>query len=372
MTKMMWLAWIAALAPAACVFSPADLPSAPPPSGDAIAIARAQLAGAPHLLLVTEDQGDALDTIDLGRLEGPALGRVATRGIDGLIADAGDAPRLHLAYADLLPPLDADVPAVEVGENYPDPANAAPAPFLFPNQALPAPALGAIEAASAELLDYQVELCAVLGAPVATAAAVDGALQGFFLCEHHIDRAIQLRAADLDHPERADGLTAAGRRRGYWRTGPYLYVPRDPRAFLARAELRLSVNGDVRQDAPVSAMRWSIGEIERQTLATGGAPGVIVDGVPTRLYTGAALPAGLSFATGTPAGAVYRPQSEGFIDDARARYVLDAVFLTGVGFDEYLKGRYLAAERASGRYLRAGDRIEALGTFLGRIAVTVQ
>ncbi len=373
MTKTFRLACLAPLAAlGACVFSPADLPTAPPPTGDAIALARADLAGAVHLLLVTGDDGEALDGADLGPLDGPALGRVVARGIDGLLADAAEAPRVRVPYADLLPPVDATVPAVEVGENYPDPASAAPGPYLFPSQAVPAPAAGGVAAAGAELLDYQVGLCVTLGQPVAVAKVLDVATLGFVLCQHLIDRGIQLREGDLDHPERALGLTKAGRRRGYWRTGPYLYHARDPRAYAERAGLRLSVNGDVRQDTEVAAMRWPIAEIVRQTLATGSAPSWTVDGMPVPLYAGAALPAGLTFVTGTPAGVAYRPPSEDFIDDARATYIREAIFLSGVGFDEYMRGAYLAQERASGRYLRAGDRIEASGTFLGKLAVRIE
>jgi 2-keto-4-pentenoate hydratase/2-oxohepta-3-ene-1,7-dioic acid hydratase in catechol pathway len=373
MMKMSRLACLAPLALAACVFSPSDPSAAPPPSGDSIALARAPIDGATHLLLVTDDDGATIDAADLGPLTGPALGRAAARGIDGLLADAADAPRVRVPYAQLLPPVDADVPAIEVGANYPDPAGAA-SPFLFPNQAAPAPAVGAVAAAAggAELLDHGVALCAVLGEPVAAAPAADTALRGFYLCQHLADRGAQLRAMDLDHPERPLGLTEAGRRLGYWRTGPYLYVPRDPAAYLARAELRLAVNGMFRQDAPVSVMRWSVAEVARQTLATGAAPSWIVDGAPARLYAGGPLPAGLSIVTGTPAGSLYRPPSESFIDDTRARYIFDAVYLTGVGFDTYAKDRYLAQERASGRYLRAGDRVEASGTFLGRLEVAIE
>jgi hypothetical protein len=94
MTKTLRLACLAPIALAACVFNPAELPTAPPPSGDAVALARAKLGGAVHLVLVTDDGGDELDGVDLGPLEGPVLGRVASRGIEGLLADAIDA-RAH-------------------------------------------------------------------------------------------------------------------------------------------------------------------------------------------------------------------------------------------------------------------------------------
>jgi 2,4-didehydro-3-deoxy-L-rhamnonate hydrolase len=373
MTRTLALACLTPLAAlAACVFTPEDdLPAAPLPSGDAIALARARIGGTVHLVLVNADTGDSLDGADLGPLEGPALARVTARGLDGIVTDATSGVLVRVPYTDLLPPVDAAVPAIEVGANYPDPEAAAPAPFLFPNQAVTAPARGTVPAGAAELLDYQVGLCMTLGAQISDAGALDRAHQGFFLCQHLIDRGIELREGDLDHPERARGLTEAGRRSGYWRTGPYLYIPSDPRAFLGRASIRLSVNGAVRQDAPVSTMHWLPGEIVKQALATGSLPSWTVDGAPTRLYTGAALPAGSSIMTGTPAGSMYRPPSEDFIDDARAIYIRDAIFLTGVGFDTYVKSRYLAAERASGRYLRAGDRIEAAGTFLGRLEVSI-
>src|SRR6187402_2232232 len=117
--KTLTLACLSPLAAlAACVFTPEDLPAAPPPSGDAIALARARIGGAVHLVLVTTDDGTAIDGADLGPLEGPALGRVAARDIDGLLADATVAALVRVPYADLLPPVDADVPAIEVGANY--------------------------------------------------------------------------------------------------------------------------------------------------------------------------------------------------------------------------------------------------------------
>lgn len=369
MTKSIWFACLAPLL-AACSFTAADDRAPPPPSADALALARARIADTVHLVLVTADDGDAIDGADLGPLDGPLLGRLAARGAEGLLADAEAAPAVRVAYTELLPPVDADVRAVEVGENYPG-AEEAPSPYLFPNHAVTMPALGNVPAASAELLDYQVALCMVLGEPVAAAADFERARKGFFLCQHLIDRGLQISEGDFERPEAAAGVTVAGRRRGYWRTGPYLYVPADARAYAKQAALKLEVNGRVRQDAPVSAMRWPIGEIAKQTLAVGPATRWTVDGVPTRLYDGAALPAGLVFVTGTPAGVVYEPPGEDFIDDTRARYVLDAVFLSGIDFDEYVKTEYVASERASGRYLRAGDRIEATGTFLGRLAVRI-
>lgn len=59
-TLALRLACIAPLALGACAFHAEDFPSAPPTSGDAIALARARIGGAVHLVLVTGDDADAL------------------------------------------------------------------------------------------------------------------------------------------------------------------------------------------------------------------------------------------------------------------------------------------------------------------------
>jgi 2-keto-4-pentenoate hydratase/2-oxohepta-3-ene-1,7-dioic acid hydratase in catechol pathway len=347
-----------------------DDPTSPPPTTDAIALARATLDGGVHLVLVLGDDGAAIDGADLGSFEGSIMERVAAQGIEAILADAADAPMVHLSYEALLPPVEVNAPSVDVVENYPDPANADD-PFLFPNVARPSPATGSVPAASAELLDYQVELCVVLGQEATTSAVFATALAGFFLCEHMTDRGVQIRGADFDHPERAEGYPEASSRPGYWRTGPYLYCPRDPARYLATAELHLAVNGELRQDAAVATMRWPVNEIARQTLAIGAAARWSFDDMPIRLIAGTTLPAGLVLVTGTPAGAAFEPPSEDFLDEARRQYIFDGGYLSGLSLDEFTKQKLVEREQTSDRYLVKGDTVEASATYLGRLRITI-
>ncbi len=356
MTKTLLLSGLAALLLAACgsdsspVGGPdepnGDSGTPPPPTTSSIALARTTIAGATHLVLVISDDGDAIDGSDLGVLDGTIMARVMADGLAGILEAAVSAPDVHVAYAALLPPVEVTAASVDVVANYPDPMNVADQPFLFPNVAVTSPAVGRVEAA--DLLDYQVELCVVLGQDAATPGAFTAAAKGFFLCEHMIDREIQLDDFDFDHPERAEGFPEATSQRGYWRTGPYLYVPRDPAHYLATAELHLAVNRDDRQSAAVSTMRWSLEEIAKQTLDVGSSSHWSLHGTPLRLIAGTKLPAGLVLVTGTPAGSAFD------LDE-----------------DDLVGSALVAPEPQATRYLRAGDQLEASGTFLGRLRVTI-
>ncbi len=379
MTKTSWLSGLAALLAGylgACGFETraddsGDGVTPPPPTVDAIAIARATIGGAVHIVLVFGDNGESIDGADLGAFDGSIMERIARQGTDGILADAMAAPPIRVGYDVLLPPVEVSAASVDVVENYPDPKNQSDAPFMFPNVAKPTPAIGSVPASAAELLDYQVELCVVLGQEAPTAAAFATAPKGWFLCEHMIDRGTQLRNGDDDHPERAKGYPEATSRRGYWRTGPYLYVPRDASPYLAAATLHLEVNGDVRQSSAVAAMRWPIDEIAKRTLAIGADARWSFNGTPIRLIPGATLPAGLVLVTGSPAGSAFDPPDDEFVERAHRDYILGGGYLSGMSMDEFTTNRVLARERTNQRYLHAGDVLEASATYLGRLRVTI-
>lgn len=233
----------------------------------------------------------------------------------------------------------------------PDPASVSDQPFLFPSLATPGPAVGSVSASLGDLLDYEVQLCGVLGHDVTSAAAFKTAPQAFFLCAYIVDREAQLDDMDLDHPERADGYSDVYSTHGSWRSGPYLYVPRDPAGYLTTATLHLEVNGEVRQDARVAGMKWPINEIANQTLLVGTAQRWKLDGEPIGLLTERRLPAHLTFLTGTPAGVALEPPSDDFIGHARRQYFLDGGILGGMTIDAYTKARYSQQLRQDARYL---------------------
>ena len=367
---------IAAAASGACNFErsggaldPADQP--PAPSGEAVALARATIAGAAHLVLVGADDGEVIDGRDLGVLEVAILDRVAELGaLVGVLAAAG--PDVSVRYGELLAPVTGDGTSVEVGANYPDPYAVTDAPYLYPNRATAAPAAGALAIGDGELVDYQAMLCATLGGDVAGAAEVAATTVGMFLCEHDLDREVQLREGDLDHPERAEGLTAAGFAPGFWRTGPYMVVARDPVAYFAEARLALDIDGDRRQQAELATMLWSLADIAGETLALAGERRWELGGFELDLVASAPLPRGLTFLTGTPAGVAFRPADEDLEREAFVAWSLAAATGSSASLDQVTRERLIARERDSGRYLRRGQRVEVTGTRLGRIALRIE
>jgi 2-keto-4-pentenoate hydratase/2-oxohepta-3-ene-1,7-dioic acid hydratase in catechol pathway len=357
-----------------------EITGPPVPSPALIALARIARADGPHAALVLADDGDAITAIDLGAAPGPLLARVVAVGIDGVLDDADGRPVETIDHADLLPPVDGLATHVNLAENYVAHQDETGAgglggpidPFLFPKIAAPTPAIASVPALPGELLDYEVELCVVLGEDVATAAAFDAAILGFFVCGDMSDRAIQIRDGDPFAPEAAAGFTDAKSKPGYLPTGPYLAVPRDWRAFVGGVTLHLAVDGEARQDAPASEMIWAPDRAAAEVLAIGNAPRWTYQGAPVGLIPDAILPAGLVMMTGTPGGVVFRPPSLEFILEAIGAYFAAGGPLTGVELDAFIKQRYLDAELASGKYLAPGDELELSGTGLGRQRITIQ
>lgn len=354
-----------------------DDPIAPAPADDvlppsSIAVARALIDGAPHLIAVTGETDEGLAGFDLGVLEGSALERVREATLEGIALETIDAPRVTVPRSALLPPVDTIGASINVAENYVDHAaetgTGAAAPYLFPKVAATTPADSRVAASSAELLDYEVELCMVVGESIASPDQLAGALKGFFLCNDLSDRAIQIREADPDAPQTAKGFTDAKSKPGYLPTGPFMVVTRQP---MFDTELELAVNGEPRQQAAASEMVMAPAGILEQTLALAGQPNWTYQGSAIPLIATGEVPAGTLFVTGTPGGVVFAPPSQLFKLEALVDYAQDGGPLTGMGPEEYVREAYVAHEKASGRYLAAGDQITARATGLGQMTIAI-
>lgn len=303
------------------------------PRGDALTFARTRLGDELHVLLVTAFEQGRVTGLDLGTGDPVALYR--EHGEEGILAAAADAATVNVVAAELDLPFEAHERNVGLGMNYDEHARESgipQPPFLFPKYAQPTRADSTIEKRDAVLLDYEAELGLVLLDAV-TAANAATARVGFVLANEVTDRWRLVRGLDRDQPMGTTGFADGKSRAGFAPLGPLLVIPRDAEAFYPSIELRLHLNGRLRQRESAGAMRWSprrgLAELFNHARLGYAYQGQLV----SLLGSGPPLPPGTVIFLGTPAGVIFRPAN--------------------------LWNPWV--------YLRPGDEIVVQGTYLGAI-----
>lgn len=363
---------LAAIATAACRAVPdAPLPAAGAPqpvrtveiaSADvALTFARTGSEKAPRVVAVTSYDAGTVAGVDLSALlgheVGDPIGVFRVLGYDtlrNLVVSAPESAIIRVSSQELLVPVDLRDRHVAAGTNYPEHAGEAgveDGPFLFTKLVVPTGPTAPVSAGDA-LLDYEVEL-----AWVTLEALDDGATpaaMGLILCNDYTDRATLLRHVDVWNPASGTGFTTGKSFPGYLPVGDLFVVSRDFRSFTASLELRLWVNGVLRQRSLVAEHVWDVDDILAQTwarrdvqwehrgrqVALPGASGTI----PDRTLIMA----------GTPGGTVFRGIG------LATRVAGAAAWLFG-GWSKPVSRQvieaYVRDARAAGRYLQPGDRV---------------
>ncbi len=331
------------------------------PPDEALTFARLGDGVARRVIAVTEYRDGTVHGIDLAAaLGGPVRDPIAVLdalgydGVRALLAAPPSAALVAVPAADLELPLDLRAHHIAAATNFPEHADDAGTaqPFLFAKLVEPTGPRAAVPAGAA-LLDYEAEFAWVTLTPLA--AGDDATRLGLVLCNDFTDRATLMRRIDPWDIESGAGFATGKSFPGYLPIGDLFVVPRDPRRFAAGLELRLYVNGALRQRAPATEMIWDLDEILAHTWAwkdrrwehRGSPVGLLAD--PQQ------IPARTLLLSGTPHGTVF--------DGLRTRHYLAGVtaWLLG-GWSERLPAHVVAAyiedARAAGVYLRPGDRVE--------------
>jgi 2-keto-4-pentenoate hydratase/2-oxohepta-3-ene-1,7-dioic acid hydratase in catechol pathway len=354
------------LAAAACR---ATAPASPPPARTveiarpdaALTFARIGTEKAPRVVAVTRYEAGRVTGVDLaaglGREVPDPIGVLADVGYDGLqhlVLSAPAGAVVDVPAAALLAPVDLRDRHIAAGTNYPEHAGEADVedgPFLFAKLVAATGPAAPVTVGDA-LLDYEVELAWVTLEPLAAGATP--AAMGVVLCNDYTDRATLLRHVDVWNPASGTGFTTGKSFPGYLPVGDLFVVPRDFRAFAASLELRLWVNGRLRQRARVGEHVWDVDEIlaearaRRDTrwehrgrrVALPGAAGTI--------------PARTLLMAGTPGGTVFRGVG------LATRVVGAAAWLLGgwaTPVTRHVIEAYVREARAARRYLQPGDRV---------------
>ena len=287
-----------------------DIAIAPP--GTALSLARFRSGDAMHVLLAVDARDGKLIGIDLNaRLGTDVADPIAlyrTHGYGALSEQvASIANIVAVEIGKLEVPFDAHEHNVGVGLNYSEHAQESELdeePLLFPKFAHPSYAAGAVARNGSMLLDYEAELGLVALDDIAPGATPP--TMGLVLANELTDRWALVRGFDGDKPMGTTGFADGKSRAGFAPIGPLLVIPRDLASFYPGLELRLYVNGRLRQKERAEAMLWPPQRILAEIFwradwrfdYRGGA-------VP--LLPPEGLRAGTIIFSGTPAGVIFKP-----------------------------------------------------------------
>ncbi|MCB9791941.1 MAG: fumarylacetoacetate hydrolase family protein [Alphaproteobacteria bacterium] len=268
------------------------------PAPDA-AVALARLPEGTLLLTAVDEE-----SVSGALLEGSPLEAYAAHGLAGLrsLRDAG--PIVQRPLSALLAPVDTPAPHIAVGNNFAqhqEEVGLHDAPELFPKMA--DPSAWNAEVPHQGRMDFEVELCAVALAPLTPG---DSGPLGFVLCNDFTDRWTMLRELDPRAPLGTTGFPDGKGAPGFLPTGPWLVIPDDPGAFAASVQLRLSVDGRLRQDSPQTLAIWDHPRILQGAFERCGWDFRFQD-APVDWPACEQLPAGTLILGGTPSGVAFRP-----------------------------------------------------------------
>jgi 2-keto-4-pentenoate hydratase/2-oxohepta-3-ene-1,7-dioic acid hydratase in catechol pathway len=338
---------------------PATVEIASPDS--ALTFARVGSARGPRVIAVTRYREGTVTGVDLAARLGhevsdpiTLLRRVGSDAVRDLVVSAPPNATLRVPSRELVLPVDLRDGHVAAGTNYPEHAGEADVedgPFLFAKLVTPTGPAAPVSMGDA-LLDYEVELAWVTLEPLARGATP--AAMGLILCNDYTDRATLLRHVDVWNPASGTGFSTGKSFPGYLPVGDLFVVPRDFRAFAASLELRLWVNGALRQHARVDQHVWNVDEILAQTwarrdttwehrghqVALPGASGTI----PERTLIMA----------GTPGGTVFHGIGLGTRLTGMGRWLFGG---WSMPVTRQVIEAYVDDARAARHYLQPGDRV---------------
>lgn len=354
---------------------------------EALTFARVGAPGQRRLLAVTRYHGGVVSAVDLsavggGRPRQDAGELVLELGYDGvrdLVRGAADSARVEVPVGDLVIPVDVHDHHIAAATNFPEHAGDAgveKGPFLFAKLVTPTESTSTVSTRGG-LLDYEVEVAWLTFAPIAQGAkagqdaqaAPGSGLIGLILANDYTDRETLLHHINPFDVESGDGFTTGKSAPGWLPLGNLLVVPRDHRAFVRDLELRLYVNGSLRQRSMAKEMIWDFDEVVAHTFAWKdkrwehrGEQVSLLGASPD------AIAARTLILSGTPHGTVFA--------GLHARH-----FLGGLG--RWLMGgwsrapihsvadAYAADARSASAYLQPGDKVDIHVERLGVLRNTI-
>lgn len=339
----------------------------------ALTFARMEVAGRNRVIAVRGYRGGLVEAVDLSTVlmrdvEDP-VDLFARRGYELLetdIATAPDKARLKVMVDRLVMPVDFGDRHIAVGTNYPEHASDAGTtrPFLFPKVVQPGFS-GDEVSTRGSLLDYEVEVAVIPLEPLAQGASPK--YLGLMLANDFTDRGQLMSLVDRNDIESGKGFTTAKSFPGSLPVGNLLVIPKDWRTFVPALELRLFVNGDLRQRSRASEMVWGVDEVFAQIFRRKGTEWEDA-GRRFALHDGDEIPARTLVLTGTPHGTVFDGVPPAIMAKGVLRWLAGG---WGLSIPAQVIDAYKDAAREAKAYLQPGDEVaihvQRLGELKNRV-----
>ena len=328
------------------------------------------------VLIVTKDNGDKIDAINLSEkfsLTGDAIEVYHMLGYEKIQSVALNSQQKTQSYlkANLLSPAGNHTTHIAAGLNYnkhADEVDAKQKPFLFAKSTTPTRSED-IKIYKHELLDYEVELCARPLTKVSDTREILATEFALFLCGDFTDRALLMRGINLNNIQSGQGFEQAKSKAGYFPTGPFMIISKEWRTLINDIELTTYLNGQIKQRAMASEMVWSIDKIAKNTLLQSNQLSTSTRPQSPLLANNELTP-NISILTGTPEGIMFSPPDTSFKIATAMKYVFSGSF-TSTELKKYVIEQYIAEQLNHKRLLQPSDQLTLSATYLGSIQLTI-
>ncbi len=345
------------------------------PLQQALTFARSKDGGGVKLLAVIGYRDNVLSALDLTELFGhrfddpvDLFNELGYEAIQRRIESEPPAALIKVDVDSLILPLRLADSHVAAGTNFAahaDESSVEDGPFLFTKLVTPTPSNTTVSADEA-LLDYEVELAFVTLSQ--TPLSEVPRYMGLILANDFTDRATLLRHLNPDDVISGDGFTTGKSREGFLPVGNMLVIPSDLRSFANAIELKLAVNGKLRQRSSMELAIWDIDELFKQIQARQATRWMHLDqqiGLPIQ---NGMLPARTLILAGTPDGTVFSGITKRTMAAGLLNWMLGG---WGIPLKQQVIQQYIKAASAQGQYLHSGDevviQVDRLGVVRSRI-----
>lgn len=236
-----------------------------------------------------------------------------------------------------------------------------------------------------ELLDYEIELAAVFDRDIHNEEDVKAARAAFMIANDFSDRAPQIYFFGREGKQSSYSFAAAKSKMNYTLVAPLVVIPKDWRKFSQNLEMKLYVNGQLKQSASTAMMSLSIEEMLLMALKSTkdeswpllGKSGSELDEanalrlLPKNDKGTFYLSQGSLFMTGTPGGTVFqKPKTSQLLAAALKAPFVESSIPTQ-SFKDKVKLSLINNLSKSGKYLSSGDIVESKIDNLGFLNFTI-
>jgi len=347
------------------------------PTSEGITLAQTMVNNNRHTLLVLADNNTVIEAIDLSALFKTKANMITifnTFGFERLakISLKNGIKAQSYSIDSLLSPAGTNNHHVASGLNYrkhADEVDSEQVPFLFV-KATKATRQQDIVVSPKELLDYEIELCARPLTTLTIPPVKSEPTFGFFICGDFTDRAELLRTMDLKNMQSGRGFSTAKSKKGYFPTGPYLVISKNWQQFIANTELKLTLNGELKQKAMAQQMIWSLSTILEKAQQHNDNNTPVHTSKVTSLLPNHKISADMVFLTGTPEGVLFRPPGTGFKIKAAIKYIFTGAF-TDMKLTDFVIEQYSQSQLTAKALLQPEDQLTLSANFLGTIQLKI-